>query len=78
MEGVELSSRGGWLSFALIWTWAGGWGAAGREAGRQGRGWAGWRRGNLPSTTTMAALLFILPSYSLIHIPAQGSTVLLC
>lgn len=58
-----------------------GWGVGvllgGRQAGRED-GWAGWRRGNLPSTTTMAALLFILPSHSLLHIPAQGSTVLLC
>lgn len=51
--------------------------------GRQETEWAGWRRGNLPGTTTMAALLptalsltsFILPSYSLLHIPAQDSTV---
>lgn len=49
--------------------------------GRQETEWAGWRRGNLPGTTTMAALLptalsltsFILPPYSLLHIPAQDS-----
>lgn len=39
-RGVELSSRGGWLSFALIWTQAGGVGLVRDAAGRQWRGWA--------------------------------------
>lgn len=69
--GVELNLRGGWLSFALIWTQAQGvggyyWKAVGR---------VGWqRRGNLPSTITMAALLPSAVSLTPFMLPLLQST----
>lgn len=75
VRGVELSSRGGWLSFALIWTWA--WGAAGGVAvGRQGGGLGG--EGETCLAPPQWQPCSVLPSFGLRHIPAQDSTVLVC